>query len=158
MSGLIQHGAVIANPIRDPLHHLRRFYLWTSKKRMGPGGVAQKSGRALFKLENWLDAEVLPELRRNVAHREGFRASHIQNQRWRLTVCKRLQAGRVRISLPDHVYKSHPQINGPMLKHRLADVSQHSVTKFDGIIQAQSCDRRAPAIRTGFEHTLPPQC
>ena len=110
-----------------------------------------------FKLENWIDAEVLSELPSNVAHRESFGATHIQNE-WRgLAARKCSQADGVRVSLPDYVYKSHSQINGPSLEHRLTYVSKHSITKFDRIVQAQDCDRRAPAMGAIFEHALTPQ-
>src|SRR5947207_8730051 len=146
MRRLIQQDTVVADPICDPFHNLCRPYLWTAKKSVGFGCIAQKSGWAFFKLENWLYTEVSSELLGNVPHRESLGASHIQNESRGLAVSERTEANGVRVSLPNHVYKSHPQINGPALEHCLTYVGEYSVTKFNRVIQAQECDRRAPAM------------
>src|SRR5438552_13667089 len=98
MSRLVQHGAVATDPVCNPFHNVRRFYPWTSKKRVGLGCIAQKSGWAFFKLENWLYTEVSSELLSNVAHRENLGATHIQND-WRgLAMRKCAQADGIRVS------------------------------------------------------------
>src|SRR4051794_36120100 len=109
---------------------------------MAARSVAEQRGRAFRALKSWFASEAFAELQCQLPHGDCLRPSYVQYAGRRLRRFKGPQANRIRISLPDHVYGWHGQINGPLFEDLLRDIEENAITKINSIVQPQQhCGR-----------------
>src|SRR5580704_12303250 len=107
MSRLIQQPATARDPVRNPVDHLRGRDFWVAEEAVGFSRVVEQSGGAFFPGEARGFPEAPAEFAGDLAHRQFLRARYIQNARRRFAMSKGLQAHGIRITLPNHIYRSH---------------------------------------------------
>src|SRR6185312_994385 len=132
---LVESGTTAPNPVRRPFDHFGWGDGGIAKELVGFRGVTQKRGPALLARENRFNSKQLRELVRDVSDRKRFGASEVQNCGRRRTKAEGAQTNRIRVTLPDHIDKAHPEINGAAFKHSGADIEKHAIAQIDGVIE-----------------------